>query len=491
MTSWMHHLIRRVAAEEGDRGVSLIVVVLFMAAIAAIASTVTLVSVHGLRSAANDRQAAGAQQTAEGGIAAAMQIIRAEQPAYFNCMEPAAGQAPSATCTSNPAGWTNPTSPEKVSANGTIGSCVTGFACYNVWIGTITAYAPPTVTQAVYRIHSTGYYGGGPGARSLSVTVSAEPQPFPLGLYADTVNTNGTPNVYHESLFSLGCITNRVRDGSGGGGLSFATSAGQPLTDYAYDQPAAAHSVDKVTTANNGCTDSMQGGQGPVHKTGDCNTTFPYDQDSEGGSLTGTTCDQSWTSPTTGRRYPTTSAFTYDDLVDVGYRPGGLSRSVYDYLKTQAKATNTYFTSASSVPSSVLTATSPDHVVIYYDLGSSGGTVQFGPGDFPSKYFRSPSASSCPLTSVVIVVDGQHTQLTYNATGSSGTSSLVGSIFVPNGSYDSQGNASIIGTLYAQTVSLHGGQTFQLDQCFVNNPPGLLNNVRIINYHVNNTQNIQ
>lgn len=495
-------ILQRVA---NDDGVAMLIAVLFLAVAIALGTAVAGVAIAGDKSANRDRQATGAQQTSEGGVAQAIQVIRSEPASYFNCPDPVPSPLPAGDCSNT---WTNPNAPEKVSANGTVGSCVTGVACYAVWIGTLQGMVLPTSANpnptAYYRIHSVGYYGGGPGARALTVDVSAKLDHFPVGLYADGFTSNGTPNVYHESLFSLGCIINRVPDGSGGGGISFALSNGQPTTDYYYDQPAAAHSAQLVTTANHSCTTS-NGSGGPIHANGVCNTTYPYDQDSAGGALTsGDGCYEKWTDTATGKTYPTNvasagagagSSFTTNDLYNVGYRPKGLSSSEYSALAQIAQSEGTYFTPSSACwpncsPSTALTNDgSPPNAVVYYD-NANGATIKLGPGDFPSAYFRAPSSSNCSLASVVLVI--RQGNLVFNSSGSgSSTVGLVASMFIPEGSYDSKGNLMVIGTLFAQTINLEGGQTFQLDQCFANNPPGELTNVRVVRYHGIDTSNVQ
>lgn len=501
--------VRRARAGDGESGMALLMVIMFLGVATTLIVTATTLTIDALSSSHRDSQALGALATAEGGVAQAVQVIRTNPPAYFTCDEPAAGAAPAGACVTNPQGWTSASAPEKVSSNGTIGACVPSLACYSVWIATLIPYnnlpyansAGTPARTVEYRIHSTGIAGNGPAARSVLVDVQATLASFPIGVYGDTIQTSGSPGIHHESVFSLGCITNRSQDGQNGNGLSFdAFSSVDPYADYdwGYDLPEAAHSAAVISTSSN-CAASSN--RAAIHNIGACaNSTqpggnydyFPFDQDSMGGSLSGTSCYQQWTSPVSGKQYATTSLFTTQDLYNVGYRPQGLTPQEYDSLKQQADGAGTYFsgnvsrTQIASALASVTTSTA----VLYID--ANGSSISFGPGDIPPQFFRSalpPGTASCPLNSLIVIV--RNGNLTYDATGQSGGSDLVASIFVPEGTYSGRGSAQILGTLFAKTTSLGGTQDFYMDQCFASSPPAMLLNLNQVRYHEVDTQNIQ
>lgn len=483
-----------------EDGVALVTAIIFLAVASALAATVTTVATSGIQNSNRDRQAGGAQATAEAGVAQGLQLLRAEPAGYFTCNEPAPGSAPSGACLTNPAGWTNSSSPEKVSSNGTVGTCVPTASCYQVWIGTVSPYSPST-GYATYRIHSTGLYGGGPAARSVAVDVTVRPDKFPIGVYADDASTGGTFGINRESLFTKGCLAHREFDSYDSTGTPNTTTSGGGIAfsgvDPQYDLPAAAHAAQFVTQANttscsSGTSSSKK--QANVHDASQswapCNTLDLYDQDSQGGDLTGTACYDKWTSPVTGRKYPTTSKFTLNDLQTYGYRPGGLSDSQYKSLKAMAITTGTYFTSTStSSLNAALTAANATTAVVYFDLTSGGGKVTLKPSDIPSSYFRSPTDSNCAanLHSIVFVVRGG--DMVYNSSGNA-PGPLVASIFVPDGNYSGQGGATIIGTLFAKSIDGTGTQNWYLDQCFVDNPPGPVMSVQVTNYREVDTRDV-
>jgi hypothetical protein len=476
-------------------------------------TAVTVLAVNNLQNAGRDRQAGSALQTAEGGVAQAIQLMRNVPVGYFTCMDtsPLTG-----SCVQNVSGgsWNSSVTPMKVTPDtNTVGSCTANLACYNVWVGTVHKYSPAT-GFALLRIHSTGLAGGGPAARSVVVDVKVKPDTFPIGLFATNVATGGTFGVNHESLFSTNCINHRVLDtystdaqgrpvpntptNGNGGGISFSG------IDPQYNIPAAAHSTQYVTQANSGCsggtTNSSQ--QANVHDSSHswspCNGSDYYDQDQQGGPLTSTSCDVNpkWTNTVqTGNppsySYPTTSAFSMADLRQYGYRQGGLSPNDYAALKSMAQSSGTYFTNASTSPYSALAAAGATNAVVYYDLPSSSSTVNISPSDIPTMYFRGTNddstGASCSLPSLVIIV--MRGSLSYNSSGNP-PGDLVASIFVPNGTYTGAGGANIIGTLYADTISGNGTQNWYLDQCFVLNPPGPVMTVQEVNYREVDTQNV-
>jgi len=522
----------RSVARRADDGVGMIVAVMFVAVAGVLSSTVALVAVHGNQNAGRDKDASHALQTADAGVAQAVQLLRTTSSGYFNCFENASTNPStlSAACSSNPAGWTSSASPEKVRSDGAHYPDSSGtwtstlcdgstLPCFAVWISTLQQYTPysasvPNSGFAVYRVHSTGLAGGGPGARSVVVDLKVKPAKFPIGVYADSVTTGGTFGVNHESMFSKGCINHREGDtystdntatssgtvpasSGGGGGITFSG------IDPQYDQPAAAHAVGQVTQANSGCSTgtSSSVNNANVHDPsyfGKCNAPgsgYPrnmpnyFDQDSQGADLTGTPCYGIWTDPATGKRYPTTSEFTMADLQQVGYRPGGLSPGEYADLESLAQSMNTYTTDKNFNPLSALTAASVNNAVVYYDL--SGGTVTLTPSMLPSSYFRALSDNSACTTTGSVVIVVRNGNLVYNTSGNAGGGNpLVASFFVPEGSYSGQGNASVIGTLFAQSLGGTGTQNWYLDKCFVANPPGPVQNVTVINYRQVNTQNV-
>jgi hypothetical protein len=478
------------ARRRDDDGIGLLMVVLFLGVVMTLTLSISAVVLNNVQSTGRDRQAQNALSTAEGGVAQAVQVVRVNAPGYFTCQEPTAGASPSGACTTNPSGWTNSSSPETVSSDGTIGSCVSGLACYAVWISTLQPY--DTVTHIVqYRIHSTGKSGGGPAARSLMVDIKATLANFPLGVYSDTISMNGTPGIHHESVYSLNCISGRDK-------INFdpVVSGTYNGYDWATDSPQSANSAANVTTG--GCSSSIHTSTTP------CNSTYPYDRDLAGGTLSTANVDKpcrlSWASPKnpgTKTSLASTSKYTVQDLYSAGYQPQGLTPSEYDSLKQQAQAMGTYNPANIHDALSAVRATTAVLYIDNADVNLGSNDIPNGPSPTPN-FFRDDntatnggapggSLSACGLQSLIIVVRFHNlTMNSFNETGD-----LVTSIFVPEGTDHDGGNAQILGSVFAQTIDLRGTQDFHLDECFVNNPPSLLLDLQQVRYHEVDTQNIQ
>ena len=323
----------------------------------------------------------------------------------------------------------------------------------------------------------------------MAVDVSVAPYPFPLGVFTEQgFSGNGTPRIHRESIFSAGCMFNRQDDSqANGGGTAFEWDSvnNRPVIDLFYDQPAAAHAVGNVSTANTSC--GSQGQAGPIHQGAACNSTFKFDQDSSGPSgsdlVSGDACYGKYVRSDLSV-YPTSSKFTLQQLEDdYGYRPRGLTDAQYDALKAQAQAEGTYNLASGSVATALSSSTLADvnSPVLFWDnasvtLPSSALTPFMRPLD---------QTAGCSTRSLTIVVVGAGHDLTYS--GGSGpnvasTPRLVASIFVPDGTVTGNGGRDIIGTVFAKTIDLGGSPDFYMDACFASNPPGATIDVQVTNF---------
>ena len=68
--------------------------------------------------------------------------------------------------------------------------------------------------------------------------MTVTPLPFPIGVYANKINLNGTPQTFQQSVFSVECVTGRDK-------MTFSG------TDAFYGIPAAAHSTKFISTGSN------------------------------------------------------------------------------------------------------------------------------------------------------------------------------------------------------------------------------------------------
>ena len=486
-----------------DDGLGIVTVIMVMAVLTALATTGVTVAVNNLGNARSDRQSLSALASSEAGVAQAIQKLRGGALSTLTCTEPVAGVAPGTTCQGAGPSWISATNPMQVNIDGTTGTCGTGSVnnCFRVWIGTVSPYVPKCAARiadvsaqcfGVYRIHSTGVVGSGPGARAVAVDVRAAPYPFPIGVFSESFSGNGNVGVHHESLFSNGCVTNRQRDDQNGSGFRFQwdNGAGRPVLDTVYDQPVAAHATGSISTSNNSC--GFGSGGGPIHldQVGQtttprlCNTQFKYDQDVNGGALTaGDGCYGAYTKAN-GAPYPTTSTFTSADLQKYGYRPRGLTDAQYDALRTQAQGQDTYNPTSGSISatlSGLYTAgiVSP---VLFWD----NGNVALNLSNIPAVFKRNVNPVTCTVGSLTIVVINGN--LSYS--GGNTAPYLVASTFVPDGTLTGLGGFNNIGTVFANVIDLGGNPDYYMDSCFADNPPGATLDVQVMKWREDDGKDI-
>ena len=456
----------------------------FILVSSAISALVAVGSVHALRNALQDGAGNAAQNTTDAGVAEAISYIRSNSLLSLTCAEPL---TPTSTawqtatgCTS--AGWANPTHPVTVGGGSILtsgASCPANQDCFKVYIGTVRPYASPQgpaggasstpAVPALLRIHSVGLSGAGPGGRSIQVDVSVKPTRFPFGVFGNSFSMPASHSpAGNESIFTTGNVSLKC-----------------PLSgiDYQNNIPAAVHAAGTLTYSNGSC-------HPPSNPTATCNLSTPYDQDSHGISFAGTPClNYDLTDPafaTTGvTAYSSGSFFDGNGLAAYGYRPGGLSPTEYDQLKSEAQAMGTYNNNANlGTVIAQLVARGVTNPVVYSDDGSTPS-----PSAFPSGFFRDPTSTNCPAFAAVIVVRGGGS-LHWTQTGGA---SMVASIFMPDpgATFAMTGLASVIGTVFAENLDLNGNGFLELDPCFVNSPPGGVLDVTTTNFRVIDTTNVQ
>jgi hypothetical protein len=449
-----------------DEGAALITVILLLVALTAMAGTVAVVSTNDWVSAGRDRQGLSALATADAGVSQALTYIRGNGVGQLTCLE---GQhdPPTGDCATTTQPWANPVAPREVRLDGTAGGCTVGVGCYEVWISAVERYDPPLVKTGTYRIRSTGFFGGGPGAKSVVVDVSVTPAEFPIGVFGNQLDGNGNTQIYNESLFTTDCVSPR-HSGSGNG------TRFQGIDPY-WDQPAAANSTTHISTSTN-C-----GGNGYIHRSNVCATgsgnALVNDRDSQGGPVgPGSPCYHTY-QRADGSWYPDddTTLFTFEDLEEYGFRPGGLSDAQYDALRTQAQALGTYNIAEADVEARINAAVAAGitNPVLYFE----GRDVSLRRTHIPAIFGRTPSGTCTAPYSVTIVV--RHGNLVYQG-GTSDWRSLA--VFVPEGSFTGNGGYNILGTLFANNISLGGNERWELDNCWIDNMPGPLMDLTTLNF---------
>jgi len=463
--------IERLKLRSGEVGAAMVVTLLVMAVLTGLGAVVFNIGFNNLQNAGRDRLAGGAMGASEGGVAQALSFVRTEGVGTLKCTQP---PQPAGDC-SLPWGKGNP---KIVSlANG---------RQFSVWIERIQPFAPPDFKVGTFEVHSRGCIGlpaecaagSGRGLRNVDLRFTVTPLTFPIGVYADEGFTDaGGASVSTESLLSKRCISGR----------KFVNFSGQ---DPYHKIPAAAHSVDVIVAAPNSCNanDSIHVQPDP----GDCNpgpADNPYknDQDRLGGNLVTSSDTDKLQCLGAAGAYPQTSKFDLNALYAFGYQEGqprGLSTAEYAQLKGKAQEQNYFSTSTDkcgpgqSPPicwRDPVPADDPN-AIMYWDLRAAPANKKTLP--LPSSGLPGYDRTQCGSRSLILVVEGGNMQ-------NSGIN-IVGAIFVPDGSYQGNGNSDILGTLFAKVVEkFNGTANFTLTgdppgktNCFFDNFPGGLLDVR-------------
>lgn len=455
VTRAMFRRLKRVA--RGESGMAMMTTVMVMAVLTGFGVTVSVVSINNSQNAGRDRQAGEALNLAEGGVAQAVEYIRAYGVAALTCHETTYDTNPLDPSCDNAAPWGNP-NPAK-SQRVVFGAN----QHYRVFITVIQAPAPFSGLTGKYRVHSEGLSGTGPGARRIEVDLTVKPFSFPLGIFGDDITAGGNMVVTQESIFAKNCVNQREKITFGSG------------VDIAYNIPPAVHSAQYINYATNGCSsndnrnihDPKPRGPGICYSGSGAGrppiSNAHFDQDRLGGPLNtpdGAACLGA------GGAYPQTSFFDEAGLKSYGYQPGGLTKAEYDALRARAQSMGTYYKTPVNPALPAAFAPENPNAVLFYDLSNTGGTVSLQQADIPGY-----DSSWCGRRSIVIVVINGN--LDFN-----GGIDIVGALFVPQGTIKGNGGAKLIGTVFARRLdSITGGFTSSLESCFFDNFPGGLINI--------------
>ncbi|MGH2811009.1 MAG: hypothetical protein ACRDIA_09035, partial [Actinomycetota bacterium] len=191
----------------------------------------------------------------------------------------------------------------------------------------------------------------------------------------------------------------------------------------------------------------------------------------------GTLCDPVFNGGK-GLASPPGSFFDSSALSTYGYKePRGLPANQYAFLKQVAQNQNNFYdctvtplqtgcnNSGDLTAMTAINGSITNNVVVYAKL-SPGKKLTLSPSLLSG--YEGPY---CGTRSLVLVVEGGDLVLNNNL-------DFVGAVFVPDGTADLSGSASITGTIYAKQLFLTGNSTFTLKgQCFFDNLPGGLLNV--------------
>ena len=431
--------------EPRDRGAALILTLFATTLVMIVGTTILTVTVNNLRTTRLSQDSGAALDAADAGLAQASAHLRTYGVGSIAC---------SPTCPGG--GYGSESNPTTVA--------LPGGASYRVWV---EAKAPlPAHNPGRYVIHSTGVARDGRRTIEAEVAIGTRPLGLPMALFAKSFHGGGNGAVFQESIITTGCVWSRRHINISG-------------TDVAYKIPAAVHSAQHISesnAANRNCGPS----NGSIHPPA-CSSEadFRFDQDAAGGPLGSTGCSGAVTS------YPEFYAardLDGDGTVDVNgswIRDEKALRTLFsipekpftdtqlDTLRAVAKTTGSYFTTASYTSGQIpnWSAAAP-HLVVFFDLEGQPANQRLVDLKDLDGWTR-PAVSGCPVQSLVIVIVGGDARL-------NGNHDMVANLVLTSGApygyvFKANGNADMIGTIYADQIDLTGTVDISLDECFVQN----------------------
>lgn len=424
---------------QDDAGIALLTVIMVGAVLAAMGIVVAGMTVSNLAGAGRDRAGASALSVAEAGVADAISYIKTKGVRSI-CD----------TCTSQ----YNVNNP--VTRTYSSGSAV-------VSISVVSAYSPPATRAGRYLITSVAQTPvSKPGKRTIKQTVEVKPLSFPLGIYVNgKLNLAGQVKVQQESIFSSSCVDSRTK-------LTFQAGPTGSVLDPFNNIPAGVHSPAYVTTTNLGAcaasaSSALTSDAGVIHRNGaPCSTNYPYDQDGLGGPFR--SVDTYCSSGTSGYGDYDTKGSGFDDATmrdTYGYKPRGLTDDEYASLKAKAKAAGTYFPAGSPVvwPSASTNVNAAGYSPVIYVEGQDV-SLQNELNSYA--WVSDPSCTAVHPNFVLVIERG-------NLSVGSNTA-MTGYVFVPDGTVDYTGGASLTGTIFSKDLKLAGGGSAPynvgLNECF-------------------------
>ncbi|MGH2746517.1 MAG: hypothetical protein ACRDKB_01150 [Actinomycetota bacterium] len=328
------------------------------------------------------------------------------------------------------------------------------------------------------KITSTGQF---PAAkRVVEQRIEISPLGLPIGVFADSMDANGTGSINQASVMTRGDFTGRDKVGFRG------------LDPYYFEDdfygngeftpiPAAAHAAGTISR--------VQGGGTPEHPPSpNCSASILDDPGQSGWDGDNWTTDEDEAAVTTtcsGQSdHPPTSLFTAEDLENVIPKPT-LDEDDFAALKEAAKSSGIYcqISQANSVPKTHsgsckrfgttisppqvwqdgdIPVGSPNQFIFYVDF--VGGDPLANEIRFKTEWRDCSYTPALHKSAIFVMRNGG---LTFQ-----NGAFVNGAIIAYDGEVDSQGSYTFHGSIIAKKFWYRGNATIKLSECWVDNMPG-------------------
>ena len=489
----------------GESGVAMVTVLFVGAALTAVASVAAFTSVRELQATGDDRRASEALAVAEAGIDRFIEVVKSGQVHW--------GELRLAGCDAD-----HP--PVQLSGQlDAARSFNVSFTAYNPF-GTTTAQReapaacvasennsrhPSPKTRQFFAITSTGQ---APAAtRVVRQVVLISTVGLPIGVYAEGVNMNGTPDFNGVSFLSRFDVEGREKMGFSGVDPYYTLADFWPGQSSTIHVPASVHTMGNIYLKAANQENSVEHPPSlncTANKPGSQAAQSQWDQSSAGGTLSGPCQNPAWqpyvsttgeeipTQPAAGS-YPPSSEMTaaaFDEAVPAP----SLSDQDYLALRLNARQQGLYCfiptVGAKECRRAGTSWTGQD--------GTLGNTITVGTGDVTEvvnagatsfvAYFEYEDPSQAAGLNNVVFAQGADVWpcsdnlalhrsvvlIVRNGSYGLGTGDvrLNGLMVVPEGEVRLRGGHHFHGTILAKRINLVGGATFSNSPCWVRNMPG-------------------
>nr|MBA2601492.1 pilus assembly PilX N-terminal domain-containing protein [Actinomycetota bacterium] len=457
---------------DNEKGVAMVTVLLVGAVLTVAATTASFVAIQDLRASTDDRKASSALAYAEAGIDRIISLIRRGDMTWADFKG------------SGCAGYT------MVERSGEIGDIGGRYDAkilrFNPTASGTNRFAPaaaacpasipsPRHDAAQYFVvESTGRQPQAKRVVRQVIKVSA--LGLPIGVYGQSFELNGTPNIQTVSVISDGDIVGRGKLAFVGSDPYYKMGDFWPSLSATTGAPAAAHTLGAIYPKLNSASQEHSGTGFPLNcvandAAGATQGQSQWDQSGAGGTIsTSTPCAGQSIAP------PPTSKFTRADFERVAPKPA-LSDQDYLTLKDAAKTTGIYCYvpttgSKTCTKQGVALSVNANFNIGDGDLTGLGKSfVMYVEFQDPSKAMTTnevkwgANLGPCGTESAVLIVRNGSWRMESNSV-------INGVLLLPEGNIDSQGSFNFIGTIIAKSVAMNGGGTFTLNQCWLDNMPG-------------------
>lgn len=483
-----------------ERGVAMITVLFVGVALTVMTTTAAFLSVRGLSSTSADKRSVQALAAAEAGLERFMMdvergAISTAAMTEAGCAAPPVSLPPG---TLGPGAYSveltiyEPTQPKKVPDS--------------PWSSTNDSAAPCMGRSGnLFAVTATGTQGS--GTRVVRQIIQSTPgkSKFPLGIYAESIDANGNPDMDNISIFAVGDIIGRGKMSLSGiddnysmkdvyDQSAFPGFVWSGLLNWDSKIPAAVHATGEIYVKGA----NQRGREHPFSATQNVNCSandtrnggYAVQSEWDGSACSGCTNNGVIPADTCGGLpgYPPTAKFTQADLDRIA-QVRNFTEDEYANLRATAQSSGIYCSKEANqcwkngVASGYQETwqngdlpTGSNSLIAYFDFphsaNTSGNWIRW------RATWKAISGVMCNATnpadnkSIVIVVRNGNFDF-------GGNSQVTGAILTPEGNFDSTGSPVLHGSVTTKSFRVRGNAKFESSTCFAGTLPTTSSNLSL------------